>query len=723
VLTEELVAGLQVLVACDFERGVLQVLDVTQRLGDARHVDDTLAERDRAHPAPVQFPTAVFPVRAEVLPVDVADPVAEGLGELDGVGTAQPGVAGVEVDADRLLVTQFVEQGRHPVDRVGQSPVGFDQQLDVQSLGETDGLVEFLGHGEQLLVPGQVLAPLRRRVTFGGDDVVDAHAVGEADRLRDLRSPVPTRRARVQQVRVGADASRRQAVSLELPPDVDGIVVQAHRRRETELPAQEAAGVVVGHVGVLEAHIGDARELVVERLERVDEGETSHVHNARQFDGPADSGSDDAHSVRILIRLGRANVDVSRATVTDDGGWCWFQDPRALRHRGAHDRTYVGWITRSGDVCVGQYDHDDGAVATATLHADYEADDHDDPTVAVRPDGRLVVFYTRHGGPSVDYRVSTDPESVASFEPERHVEPGPETAVTYPNPRWIGGDLHLFLRNAGSVVDVVSPDGGETWHEQRELVTTGGEGWCVYAKVSRVRDGEVNLGLTHAIGGGDDPHRHVRHARFDGDALRASGGSVLGRVSDGSLPVAIDETTPVFDSGATGDDAWIWDCATSGGVPQLTYVQLVSPDDHRYRYARWTGDDWADELLCHGGAHVVAGADNPERYYSGGVVLDHDSPGVCYASVGSHDSSALVRFERVGGGSPEGHGDWHREQVAPADAQNLRPVVPWNRHSDLRVCWLRGSYTYYAPREARDDAAAFETAIVGEGVDSGDGGG
>ncbi|MEF8851107.1 MAG: BNR-4 repeat-containing protein [Haloarculaceae archaeon] len=350
---------------------------------------------------------------------------------------------------------------------------------------------------------------------------------------------------------------------------------------------------------------------------------------------------------------------MTRVTVTDDGGWCWFQDPRAVRHRGTHDRTYVGWITRHGDVRVGRYDHAAEAVAAATLHADFEPDDHDDPTIAVRPDGRLLVFYTRHGGSAVHYRCSTAPESVAAFGPERHIEPGPDPSVTYPNPRWVDGDLHLFLRNDGTVVDVVSPDGGETWREQRELVSTGGEGWCVYAKPSRARDGEVHLGLTHAMGGRDEPHRHVSHARFDGDALRASDGTVLGRVSDRSLPVAVDETTRVFDSEATGDDAWVWDSSTAGGVPQLAYVRLVAPDDHRYRYARWDGTDWADEFLCHGGSHIVDG-DSDERYYSGGVVLDHDSPGVCYASVGNHDCSALAPLRRVDGA-------WRTTEVANGD--------------------------------------------------------
>lgn len=391
--------------------------------------------------------------------------------------------------------------------------------------------------------------------------------------------------------------------------------------------------------------------------------------------------------------------------ITDDGGWCWFQDPRAVRYEGDRDRTYVGWITRAGDIEVGQYDHDrERVTARTTLHADYEPDDHDAPVFAVRPDGRLVVFYTRHAGSAVNYRIADDPESVASFGPERSIEPGAETAVTYPNPRWIDGDLHLFLRNSGSVVEVVSPDGGETWSDQRELVTTGGEGWCVYAKVSRSWDGEVHFGFTHAIGNADHPHLHVCHARYDGDALRRSDGGPLGRVSEGSLPVSVYETTRVFDSAATGDGAWIWDCSTAGGVPQVVYARFAADDDHRYRYARWDGDRWLDEPLCRGGASI-ADADSDEGYYSPGVVLDHDEPGVCYAAVGDHDGSELLRLERD-------DGEWRRARVAGDDDQHVRPVVPWNRRSDLGVCWLRGRYDHYEPRSG-EEAAAYRTEVVG----------
>lgn len=39
-------------------------------------------------------------------------------------------------------------------------------------------------------------------------------------------------------------------------------------------------------------------------------------------------------------------------TFTDDGAWCWFQDPRAVQYTGDHDRTDTKWVTVDGDIEV-----------------------------------------------------------------------------------------------------------------------------------------------------------------------------------------------------------------------------------------------------------------------------------------------------------------------------------------------------------------------------------
>lgn len=385
-------------------------------------------------------------------------------------------------------------------------------------------------------------------------------------------------------------------------------------------------------------------------------------------------------------------------TLGGDGAWCWFQDPRAMRYVGDHDRTYTGWVTRGGDIVVASYDHQTGDVTETTLHADFQKDDHDAPTFFVDREDRLLVFYTIHGGPEIHHRRSEDPESVASFGPDRTI--APSSSHTYPDPRRIGDRLYLFYRNEnGSVAYVVSDDDGRSWADERELVTTDGRDWCVYRKLSAVHDGMIDMGLTFAEGGSHHPHREIRHARFDGDVLRTVEGDVVG---DGESSTFWDAPL-VYDSDATGNDAWIWDCSVVEGVPQLVYAVFRSAEDHSYRYARWTGDQWRDVQVADAGSHITAG--NPEKYYSGGIYLDHERDGVCYYSVGNYDGSVLVRAETDDGGET-----WRETALTDDGEQNVRPVVPWNSHDDLPVLWMRGSYTNYAFEE-------YDTAIAGSGVD------
>lgn len=183
--------------------------------------------------------------------------------------------------------------------------------------------------------------------------------------------------------------------------------------------------------------------------------------------------------------------------------------------------------------------------------------------------------------------------------------------------------------------------------------------------------------------------------RFDGRKLRTADGDAVG---DEDL-TTIWDAPPVYDSGETGNDAWIWDCSVTGGAPELVYSELRSPADHAYRYARWTGKWWRDVSLADAGSHIVAG--NDETYYTGGIYLDHERSGVCYFSVGDHADSVLERAETTDGGDT-----WERTVVANEAVQNVRPVVPRNRSDDLSVLWMRGSYTYYANGE-------YGTGLVG----------
>jgi hypothetical protein len=137
----------------------------------------------------------------------------------------------------------------------------------------------------------------------------------------------------------------------------------------------------------------------------------------------------------------------------DDGAWSWFADPRAVYHAGAHHRTYFAYVTSAGDVDVASYDHDSGQIAATVLAPAFQVDDHANPALYVRRDGRIVVFWSAHMGAEMYYRVSTAPEDVSAFGDARTLGTNSSGThgYTYPNPVALsgeGGRLYLFWRGA-----------------------------------------------------------------------------------------------------------------------------------------------------------------------------------------------------------------------------------------------------------------------------------
>jgi hypothetical protein len=108
--------------------------------------------------------------------------------------------------------------------------------------------------------------------------------------------------------------------------------------------------------------------------------------------------------------------------LNDDGGWCWFQDERALVDG---KRLIFGSIaagvrdaTRKGDVEVTAFDLATGETSRFELHDRLELDDHDAPALVVLPDGRYLAVYSRHGSDRlVRSRVTTRPGDAARGRP------------------------------------------------------------------------------------------------------------------------------------------------------------------------------------------------------------------------------------------------------------------------------------------------------------------
>ena len=135
-------------------------------------------------------------------------------------------------------------------------------------------------------------------------------------------------------------------------------------------------------------------------------------------------------------------------TVSAEGAWCWFADPRALHYEnadGSINATYIGYIDVHGNVRATQMDFLSGKRTEVLVRSFFQPDDHNNPTFLILPDERVMVFYTRHTDERrIWYRISTQKGDITSLGEERYIETDHNT--TYPSPFILSDDpQHIYL--------------------------------------------------------------------------------------------------------------------------------------------------------------------------------------------------------------------------------------------------------------------------------------
>jgi hypothetical protein len=411
-------------------------------------------------------------------------------------------------------------------------------------------------------------------------------------------------------------------------------------------------------------------------------------------------------------------------TFKQNGGWCWFQDERALVDDGTLVFATVAGTTRaeaqSGDVAVTAYDLAADTSTTTTLHERLGQDDHNTPSLLKRPDGRYLAVYSRHAADSLfRHRSTTRPGRFDRWTEERTVAvPGEQ--ITYTNVH------HLPSANDGtgrtynfSRVDVGNPnwmysdDSGETWMWGGRVLDWPGRPYVKYASDDR----SIHLATTDG-----HPRRfdnNVYHGVLRGDTLYDSHGTALQPLDDG--PLANKSLTKVFD-GDPHNVAWTTDLHLDDGRPVMGFsVQKDGASfrndpedgpgwDHRYYYARFDGTEWQVHEMAYAGTGLYA----READYTGLLAIDPNQPNVVYISTDVHPVTGLPNvserdgerhYEIYRGVTDDGGHSWRWTAVTDnSTADHLRPVIPDWPGSRRAVLWMNGDYPSYT---------AYDTDLVG----------
>lgn len=392
-------------------------------------------------------------------------------------------------------------------------------------------------------------------------------------------------------------------------------------------------------------------------------------------------------AILSLALASPATAAAPTATLSSDGAWSYFTDPRAINHHGKHRRTYVGWIDSRGQIVVSSYDHRRDVRTRTVVRTGERVDDHNNPALIVRPDGRLLVFYSTKARRNLVYRLSRRPEDIRSWRREYRVPTNlaGRRGYTYPSPVWLKRErrpLFLFWRG-GSFEPVFSTSrDGTSWSRAQKLVEGNGHRpYLVFEPNGRDR-----VHVAFSEGNPNELATSIYYMAYRAGRLEGAGGNTIAPLA--AAPIQPSEADVIYQGGGSRPPAWAYDVGMGDdGRPVVTYATFPSPEDHRYHYARWTGTRWLSyEMTASGPTIEKAKGDD---YYAGGMVLDSRDSSVVYLSRQVAGVYQVERWRTTDGGAT-----WTSRPVTSGNDGSYRPVSArgpsFGDHHDL--FWMTGRY-------------------------------
>ncbi len=381
---------------------------------------------------------------------------------------------------------------------------------------------------------------------------------------------------------------------------------------------------------------------------------------------------------------------------SNDGAWCWFQDPRAVYVEGRHKRTYAQWMTHDGKLQIGFFDHDTKTIEIHTLKEKWDADDHNVGSFLLLSDRRLMVFYARHNKVGLFCRTASYPEDISQWESEVTVSDTPR--ITYSHPVYLSEEnkFYVFWRGPSWKPTFSTSTDGKKWSKPQILIEDSDRGSVnIRPYIKIVSDGMASIHFAFTDGHPrNEPTNSVYYLKYADNRLFAANGHEVGKIDN--LPIRHGKIDVVHDGKVTGVRAWVWDIALDNmGDPVIAYTLLPRETDHRYAYARWTGKGWLNVELTSGGKwfpQTPEGENEREPHYSGGMCLDHSNPSWVYLSRQIKGVFEIEKWSSLDNGKT-----WVSLPITEnSDSLNVRPVVPRGYSGENNhVLWMNGQYIHY----------------------------
>ena len=408
----------------------------------------------------------------------------------------------------------------------------------------------------------------------------------------------------------------------------------------------------------------------------------------------------------------------------DDGGWCWFQDKRAIIVNDCLILTSVasGYLDekRQGNIEITSYNFHTQEISRVILHKEDDplikaiwCDDHSAPSICLCEDNHILVAYCRHHKDNkIYYRRSSYPFDASTWEEEKIFIPSEKSRVTYSN-------LFQIIENGKSKVYnfyrgfegqfkpswSISEDDGVSFIKSGLLIDFKSN-FLHRPYIKFALNNRSCIHFAYTEGHPRDFNNSIFHAYYQDGWIYKTDGRKIRMLKEG--PMDVKDGTLVFTSDQD-NVAWISDLhVAKDNLPYLAFsVQKNSAGlprgdgglDHRYHYAYFDGTDWQQKEIAYAGTRIYAGEDD----YTGLITLDSSDKNIIFISsnVNPNDGKSLIsnadnknHYEIFMGKLNKNLScEWYA-LTTDSSCDNLRPIVVENGSKKILI-WLSGKMTSY----------------------------
>lgn len=421
----------------------------------------------------------------------------------------------------------------------------------------------------------------------------------------------------------------------------------------------------------------------------------------------------------------------------DNGGWCWYQDERAVVDAKG-GKFVIGSVasggSRDSDQEVVIYDVASGSKKKSTLESDLNVDDHNAPAFVVNPDGTYAAIWATHRDTCYSYYSTFNGTSWAAYKKydwsangcpwDAASNPSPAHMVTYANPWYLSADNKILSPTRSvstSPASLQSTDGGNTWKFYGRLTSTKTVGY-VAGYYKYWGNGVDRIDFVGTEAHPRDADNSLYHGYYKGGKLYDSNDKVVDDNAGDTSAQDITAFTKVFATGSSVGGTklcrlWNHDIVRyedgsiailgQGRADNCTSTPSGSDPDKRMIYMRWDGKAWKSTYLVKTGPKLYA----DEEDYTGLSAVHPDNPNVIFVSTAidpRDDKTVLGKREIFMGVTCDNGATFKWAPITEkSTVDNIRPVVPkWDAGHTL-LLWMNGTY-----RKAQD----YTMRIVGTTV-------